>query len=337
MKIKRMGRTGLRVSELCLGTMTFGNQCDQPTSFAILDRAWEGGVNFIDTADIYPVPPDLKTAGGTETILGSWFQAHPGRRHETILATKGFASMSAAPNDGGASRRHIMDAVEASLRRLQTDFIDLYQMHNFDPNTPLGETLRALDDLVRAGKVRYIGCSNYRAYQLARALWASDRLGVARYDCVQPRYNVLFRHIESELLPLCQEEGVGVIAYNPLAGGFLTGKYRRDSGPESGTRFALGSSGDLHRRRYWHEAQLDAVDRYKAFFEERSKPLVQVALAWVLAQPAITSAIVGATRPEQLAESLPGAELPLDAEEVEFLDGLWYDLPRIKDPDIAFR
>ena len=332
MKIKRMGRTGLRVSEICLGTMTFGYQCDQPTSFAILDYAWQASVNFIDTADVYPLPPDPKTAGATETIIGNWFQAHPGRRHETILATKCYFKMTDAPNDAGCSRRHIMDAVEASLRRLQTDFIDLYQVHSFDVNTPLDETLHALDDLVRSGKVRYVGCSNYRAYQLAKALWTSDKLGIARYDCIQPRYNLLFREIENEVLPLCQEEGVGVITYNPLAGGFLSGKHRREAGPEPGSRFTLGASGDLYRRRYWQDAQFEAVDRFKAFFEKRGKPLVQVAVAWVLAQPAITSAIIGATKPEQLAGSLPAADMQLDAEEMAFLDSLWYDLPRTPEP-----
>jgi 1-deoxyxylulose-5-phosphate synthase len=328
MKIKRMGCTGLRVSEICVGTMTFGYQVDEPTAFAILDTAWQGGVNFIDTADIYPIPPDPKYAGATETIIGNWFQAHPGRRHETVLASKCFFKMTDAPNDGGLSRRHIMDAVEASLRRLQTDFLDLYQVHSFDANTPLDETLRALDDLVHSGKVRYVGCSNYRAYQVAKALWTSDRLGIARYDCVQPRYNLLYREIESELLPLCQDEGVGVISYNPLAGGFLTGKHKREAGPESGTRFALGASGELYRRRYWQDAQFDAVDRFKDFFEKRGKPLPQVAVAWVLAQPAITSAIVGATKPEQMAASLPAADIQLDAEEMAFLNSLWYDLPR---------
>ncbi len=331
MKIKRMGRTGLKVSEMCLGTMTFGHQCDQPTSFGILDTAWEGGINFIDTADAYPIPVDNNTVGATEVIIGNWFQAHPGRRHETILATKCHAKMSDAPNDVGGSRRHIMDAVEASLRRLQTDFIDLYQMHNFDANTPLDETLRALDDLVRSGKVRYIGCSNYRAYPLAKALWTSDKLGIARYDCIQPRYNLLFRDIESDVLPLCRDEGIGVIAYNPLAGGFLTGKHKREAGPETGTRFALGASGELYRRRYWQDAQFEAVDRYKDFFEKRGKSLVQVAVAWMLAQPTVTSAIIGATSPEQLKESLPATGLPLDAEEMQFLDTLWYDLPRQRD------
>ncbi len=337
MKIKRLGRTGLRVSEICLGTMTFGRQCDEATSFAILDAAFEAGVNFIDTADVYPLPPDLSTVGRTELIIGSYLKAHPGRRHETILATKCNGRMGPGPNDQGLSRRHIMDAVDASLRRLQTDFIDLYQVHSYDPLTPLEETLRALDDIVRAGKVRYIGCSNYLAYQLARALWKSEALGIARYDCIQPRYNLLFREFEHELFPLCQEEGVGVIVYNPLAGGFLTGKHRRDEPPDANGRFALGEAGKLYRNRYWHDAQFDAVDAMKDFFASRSKPLAQVALAWVLAQAVVTSAIVGATGPEQLRESLPAIELALEAEEMQFLDGLWFTLPRSKDTVVSRR
>ncbi len=337
MKIKRMGRTGLQVSEVCLGTMTFGRQCDEPTSFAILDRAWDSGINFIDTADMYPLPHDIATAGATETIIGNWFTAHPRRRHETVLATKCYAAMSSAANDQGLSRRHIMDAIDASLRRLQTDFIDLYQVHFYDTNTPLDETLRALDDLVRSGKVRYIGCSNYRAYQLAKALWTSDKLGIARYDCIQPRYNLLFREFENDLFPLCHEEGVGVIAYNPLAGGFLTGKHRRDAEPEAGGRFALDVGGKTYQGRYWHDAQFDAVDSLKAFFEPRNRSLTQVAMAWVLAQPVVTSAIVGATKPEQLDGSLPAVSLALDSEEMAFLNSIWYDLPRISDPSIALR
>ncbi len=338
MKTKRMGRTGLKVSEICLGTMTFGNQCDEPTSFAILDRAWHGGINFIDTADVYPLGGGLPLVGTTETIIGNWFKAHPGRRHETILATKCSGAMGEAPNDQGQSRRHIMDAIDASLRRLQTDFIDLYQVHFYDPNTPLDETLRALDDLVRSGKVRYIGCSNYRAHQLAKALWISDKYGLARYDCIQPRYNLLFRDFEIDLFPLCLEEGVGVIAYNPLAGGFLTGKHKREAGPESGGRFALGGdAGNLYRRRYWQDAQFDAVERMKAFFQPRGKSLVPVSVAWVLANPAVTSAIVGASKPEQLDDSLCAVDLALDKEEMEFLDTLWYDLPRVNDPTVTLR
>ncbi len=337
MKIKRLGRTGLRVSEICLGTMTFGRQCDEPTSFAILDTAYEAGITFMDTADVYPLPPDLTTVGRTETIIGNYLKAHPGRRHETVLATKCNARMGPGPNDQGLSRRHILDAIDASLRRLQTDFIDLYQVHSFDPETPLEETLRALDDIVRAGKARYIGCSNYMAWQLARALWKSESLGIARYDCIQPRYNLLFRDFEHELFPLCREEGVGVIVYNPLAGGFLTGKHRRDAPPDAKGRFALGEAGKLYRNRYWHDAQFDAVDALKAYFGPRNKSLTQVALAWVLTNPVVTSAIVGATSAEQLNESLPGINLSLDADEMQFLDGIWYSLPRPKDVTVSLR
>jgi 1-deoxyxylulose-5-phosphate synthase len=337
MKIKRMGRTGLKVSEICLGTMTFGKQCDEPSSFAILDRAWNAGVYFIDTADMYPVPHDLATVGATETIIGNWLKAHRGRRHETVLATKCFAAMGSAPHDQGLSRRHVMDAIDASLRRLQTDFVDLYQVHFYDSDTPLDETLRALDDLVRSGKVRYIGCSNHLAYQLARALWTSDKLGIARYDCVQPRYNLLFREIENELLPLCLEEGVGVIAYNPLAGGFLTGKHRREHEPEEGGRFDLGNTGVTYRKRYWRDASFDTVERMQRFFEKRNKSITTVAVAWVLAQPGITSAIVGASKLSHLDDSLAAVDMSLEAEEMEFLNGLWYDLPRDSDPSTALR
>ncbi len=337
MKIKRMGRTGLRVSEICLGTMTFGHQCDEATSFAILDRAWDAGVNFIDTADVYPLPVDPGTVGSTETIIGNWLSANHGRRHEVILATKCNGTMSAAPNDQGSSRRHILDSIDASLRRLNTDFIDLYQIHAYDPNTPLDETLRALEDLVHSGKVRYIGCSNYRAYQLARAIGISEKLGISRYDCVQPRYNLLYREIENELLPLCHEEGVGVIAYNPLAGGFLTGKHKRESEPEEGGRFTLGEAGKLYRKRYWREANFEAVERLRAFLSERNRSMTQVAVAWVLGQPDITSAIVGASSPEQIDESLPAVQVALEADEMEFLNSLWYDLPRDSDPTTALR
>ncbi|HZT82600.1 MAG TPA: aldo/keto reductase, partial [Gemmataceae bacterium] len=227
--------------------------------------------------------------------------------------------------------RHILKAVEDSLRRLRTDWIDLYQAHSPDPDTPLEETLRAFDDLVRQGKVRYVGCSNYPAWQVALALGISERLGLARFDCVQPRYNLLWREPEAELLPLCRDQGIGVLAYNPLAGGFLTGKYRSLE-PVPGTRFTLGKTGDLYRERYWHPAQLEAVERLRQFFAPRGKSLVTVAVAWVLAQPGITSAIVGASRPEQLDESLAAAELTLDAEELEACNLAWQALPRPANP-----
>jgi aryl-alcohol dehydrogenase-like predicted oxidoreductase len=330
MKTRRMGKTGLKVSEICLGTMTFGHQCDEKTSWAILDRAAEQGVTFLDTADVYPVPPTPETAGRTEEIVGAWLQ---GRRHRFVVATKCRMRVGTEANDEGLSRRHILQAVEDSLRRLRTDFIDLYQTHSPDPETPLEETLRALDDLVRQGKVRYIGCSNYPAWQVALSLGMSAREGLARFDCVQPRYNLLYREPEAELLPLCRDQGLGVIAYNPLAGGFLTGRYRTLEAPPPGTRFTLGKTGDLYRERYWQQAQLEAVEQLRGVLEPRGRSLVQVAVAWVLAQPGITAAIVGASKPEQLHDSLRAGDLTLEAEETEALNLAWYSLPRpVKPP-----
>jgi aryl-alcohol dehydrogenase-like predicted oxidoreductase len=335
MKITRMGRTGLKVSEVCLGTMTFGAQADEATSFAIMDKAAEAGVNFLDTADVYPMPVGPETVGRTEEIVGKWLK---GKRNDFVLATKCRGQMGPKPWDQGLSRKHILHAVEESLRRLQTDTIDLYQTHSPDTETPIEETMRALDDLVCSGKVRYIGCSNYQAWPLAKALWTSDRYNLARYDCVQPRYNILFRQIEDELLPLCREEGLGVIAYNPLAGGFLTGKYHHNAEPESGSRFdVFRDRARIYYDRYWQEAQFQAVERLQAFFAPRGKPLTQVAVAWVLQQPGVTSAIVGASRPEQLDGSLPAVSLTLDAEELAACDDAWFSLPRPRDSHIALR
>jgi aryl-alcohol dehydrogenase (NADP+) len=318
MRVKRLGRTGLKVSEICMGTMTFGAQADEHTAHAILGRALDAGINFIDTADVYPVPPSIETAGRTEEIVGRWLR---GKRSSVVLATKCRARVGPGPNDEGLSRAHILDAVEASLRRLQTDYIDLYQVHSPDPETPLDETLRALDDLVRWGKVRYLGCSNFEAWRLCKALAVSERLRLARFDCVQPRYSLLYREIERDLLPVCAEEGIGVIAYNPLAGGFLSGKYRRGDPPPEGTRFAFGGvSGVLYRARYWHDRLFDAVDKVKEVAEGCGATPAQVSVAWLLQQPAVTSAILGATRLEQLDESLKGAELTLDASAIEILN-----------------
>jgi aryl-alcohol dehydrogenase-like predicted oxidoreductase len=329
MKIRRLGKTGLKVSEICLGTMTFGHQCDERTSGAILDRAAEAGVFFFDTADAYPVPPTPETAGRTEEIVGAWLQ---GRRDRFVLATKCRIRVGPGANDEGLSRRHVLRACEDSLRRLRTDYIDLYQAHSPDPDTPLEETLAAFDQLVRQGKVRYVGCSNYPAWQVALALGVSARHGLARFDCVQPRYNLLYREIESELLPLCRDQGLGVIAYNPLAGGFLSGKYHTLEAPLPGTRFTLGKTGELYRQRYWHRAQLEAVEHLRGFFAPRGKSLVSVAVAWVLAQPGITSAIIGASRPEQLAESLAAVDMTLDDAEREVCNLAWYSLPRTPQP-----
>jgi aryl-alcohol dehydrogenase-like predicted oxidoreductase len=324
-----MGRTGLKVSALCLGTMTFGHQCDERTSAAIMDRAAEAGVDFIDTADAYPVPPSLETAGRTEEIVGRWLR---GKRSQFVVATKCRIRVGPGANDEGLSHRHILRAAEASLRRLGTDWIDLYQAHAPDPDTPPDETLRGFDDLVRQGKVRYIGCSNFPAWQVALSLGISERLGLARFDCVQPRYNILYREIESELLPLCRDQGLGVIVYNPLAGGFLSGKYKSLDATLPGTRFTLGKTGDLYRERYWHQAQLEAVDELQRHFKDRGVPLAMAAIAWVLAQPGLTSAIVGASRPEQLDATLVATELTLTAEDVEVCNRAWFRLPRLASP-----
>ena len=329
MKIRRMGQTGLKVSELCLGTMTFAQQADERASFAILDRAVEAGINFIDTADCYPVPPTPETSGRTEEIIGRWLA---GKRHHFVLATKCRIRVGHEPNDEGLSRRHILRAVEDSLRRLGTDHIDLYQAHSFDPETPIEESLRAFDDLVRQGKVRYVGCSNFAAWQVAIALGVSARHGLARFDCVQPRYNLLHRDIEAELLPLCRDQGLGVIAYNPLAGGFLTGKYASLEAVPEGTRFALGKTGELYRDRYWHRAQLEAVAQLKRHFDARGVSLVTASVAWVLAQPGLTSAILGASRAEQLGESLAATDFALSAEDREVCNLAWYSLPRPEQP-----
>jgi len=327
MKTKKMGRTGLKVSEICLGTMTFGVQCDEATSWAIMDRAVEGGVDFFDTADAYPLPVDPKTVGLTEDIIGRWMRKRE-NRDSIVLATKLRMAMGPRPNDGGLSRKHIIDAIEASLTRLQTEYIDLYQVHAPDPDTPIDETLRALDDLVRSGKVRYIGCSNFTAWQLSKALRTSERLNISRFDCLQPRYNLLYRDIEMELLPLCREEGVGVICYNPLAAGLLSGKYRAGQDPTPGTRFSLGSAGELYRRRYWQDTQIKAVEELAAFYEGRGRTLATAAIAWVLQNPVITSAIVGASRPEQLNDTLAAASITLSEEEMAACDAAWYQLPR---------
>jgi aryl-alcohol dehydrogenase-like predicted oxidoreductase len=323
-----MGRAGLKVSEICLGTMTFAGQCNEATSFRIMDVATDRGVTFFDTADVYPIPPDLATAGRTEEVIGRWLSAAPGRRQGLVLATKCRMKVGPGGNDSGLSRRHILAACEASLRRLRTDYLDLYQSHSPDPETPIDETLRAFDDLVRAGKVRYAGCSNYPAWQLALALGTSERSGWARYDCVQPRYNVLYREIEPELLPLCRAEGIGVIVYNPLAGGLLTGKHAAEAPPAPGTRFTMGASGELYRERYWHAAQFEAVATLKDYCRGRGWDLATASVAWVLHQPGITAAIVGASRPEQLDATLAAPELTFDDEARAVFDAVWWTIPR---------
>jgi 1-deoxyxylulose-5-phosphate synthase len=318
----RLGRTGLQVSRLCLGTMTFGLQCDEPTSVAILDRAAEGGIDFIDTSDVYPLGGGLETQGRTEEILGRWLV---GKRDQFIVATKCFGRTGPAPFDQGNSRKHILAAVDASLRRLQTDYIDLYQLHGYDPLTPIEETLGALDDLVQQGKVRYIGCSNFLTYQLVRAIGRSETHGLARFDSVQPRYNLLFRQIEREMLPFCGEDGVGVIPYNPLAGGLLSGKHNRADAPTSGSRFTLGTAARNYQERYWHDREFDTVEKLVPLAEEAGVSLVTLAVAWVLANPAITAPIIGASRADQLDANLAATTFTLDDTLKQQLDEITHD------------
>lgn len=321
MEYVRLGRTGLQVSKLCLGTMTFGLQCDEPTSHAILDAAYDAGITFIDTADVYPLGGGHETVGRTEEIVGSWLAAHPGRRDDIVLATKCVGSMGDRPWQSGASRRHIVEAVDASLRRLGVDRIDLYQLHSPDPATPIDETIQALDDLVRSGKVGYVGCSNFLAYQVARAVGRSEALGLARFDSIQPRYNLLFRQIERELLPLAEEQSIGVIPYNPIAGGMLTGKHRRGA-PTSGTRFTLGSAQGRYQDRYWNDGAFDTVDELTPLAAEAGVSLTTLAVSWVLSNPVITAPIIGASKPEQLADSVAALEHPLDVDLKARLDEL---------------
>jgi aryl-alcohol dehydrogenase-like predicted oxidoreductase len=317
---RRLGRTGLKVAQLCLGSMTFGNTCDEATSCAIMDAYAEAGGNFIDTADIYSRWAQGNPGGVSEQIIGRWMQER-GNRDSMVIATKVRGAMGEGPNDQGLSRRHIMDAVEASLSRLQTDYIDLYQAHSDDQETPLDETLAAFDDLVRQGKVRYIGASNYSAWRLTRALWESDRHGYARYDSLQPHYNLAYRdEFERELEPLCLEQGLGVIPYSPLAAGFLTGKYRR------GQELPRSRRAEGIKRRYLNErgfALLDEIDKVAAAHHATT---AQVALVWLLARPAITAPIIGANSVEQLRETLAAGALRLAPEAIKALDaaGDWH-------------
>ena len=317
MEYRNLGRTGLNVSELCLGTMTFGWSADEPTSFDIMSAAFDAGLNFFDTADVYP--RWASHAGHSEEIIGRWLKNQ--QRDRLVIATKVRSKMSDDPNDEGLSRKHILAAVEGSLRRLQTDYIDLYQSHAYDASTPLEETMRAFDDLVRQGKVRYVGCSNYPAWRLAKALWISDKQNLARYDALQPHYSLVHRaEFERELMPLCLDQGVAVIPYSPLAGGFLTGKYRRGQPAPKTTR-----SGSVQR--YLNEKNFALVDRLAAMGQARGKTVSQMALAWQLSNPAVTSPIIGARTVNQLQESLGAAGLRLSAEEKRELDEMtaWQD------------
>lgn len=327
MQKRHIGKHGLEVTSLCLGTMTFGLQVDEQVSRQILDKAFDHRLTFLDTADAYPLGGTVDTTGETEAIIGRWMK-DKGNRDQIVLATKCFAPTKKGLNNKGLSRKHIIDSVEDSLRRLQTDYIDLYQSHGFDPATPIEESLRAFDDLVTAGKVRYVGCSNYPAWRLGEAIRAADKMGIAGYICVQPRYNLLYREIETELLPLCVDQGIGVIVYNPLAGGFLSGKYKPNQEPEEGTRFTLGTAADRYQARYWEDAQFQAVETLKAVVLDQGLNMVSVAVAWVVARQGVTSAIIGASKPEQLDANLASASVEFDDELTQACEAAWWSLPR---------
>ncbi|CAN5163423.1 aldo/keto reductase [soil metagenome] len=308
MEYRRLGRTGLMVSELCLGTMTFGNEADEETSKGILDRFMEAGGNFVDTANVY-------SRGVSEEITGRAIRGH--EREDIVLATKFRFPMGSGPNDKGASRKHIIAACEASLKRLGTDFIDLYQIHCWDAHTPIEETLSALDELVRSGKVRYIGASNFSGWQIQKSLRVSERDGLARFDCLQPQYSLIVRDIEREVLPVCREEGLGVIPWSPLAGGFLSGKYSREDAPPQDTRMA--SWADTWERHATPE-KFDVVDRVSEIAGERGTEPAQVALNWVKDRPGVTAPIIGARDTGQLEKSLDATGWSLSEEELESLE-----------------
>lgn len=296
---RTLGRSGLNVSAYALGTNAFGGRADEETSIAIIHHAIDHGVNLIDTANIY-------TNTNSERIIG---KAIHDRRDQVVLATKCAAKIGDGPNDRGASRWHIMREVDRSLARMHTDYIDLYQMHTWDDQTPLEETLRALDDLVRAGKVRYAGCSNYAAWQVCRALWISDRRGFVRYESVQPEYSPADRRIETELVPCCLAEGVGLLVYFPLAGGVLTGKYKPGSPPPQGSR-ALTQPQFAKRM---NEQNLRLAQDMAGLASEIGGTVSQLTLAWVMQRPGITSALVGATRVAQQEENLKAVDLKVPA------------------------
>ena len=312
MNYVRLGRSGLKVSRVCVGTNMFGaGYVDDDRAVSVIDAAFDAGINFIDTADAY-------NSGHSEVVVGKTVSSH---RHDFVVATKGFIATGPGPNDIGLSRKHLMDAVEASLSRLDTDYIDLYQVHYFDPDTPLEETLKTLDDLVRQGKLRYIGCSNFAAWQLMRALWVSDRDGFERFESVQPEYNLGKRDIEGELFDACSNQDVGIIPYQIFMGGVLTGRYNPDSPPPSDSHMA-----SRHAQRakdtYWTDRTFKMVESLKATAAELEISVPQLLIAWTLSRPQITSVIVGASRPEQAQGNAEAVSIELPEEIVARLDSL---------------
>jgi aryl-alcohol dehydrogenase-like predicted oxidoreductase len=314
MEYRYMGKTGLRVSELCLGAMTFGRESSEEDSFRILDHFVESGGNFIDTANVY-------SRGISEEILGRWLTTR--KRDDLIIATKVRFTMGEGPNDVGLSRHHILRQVEASLRRLNTDYLDLYQVHMWDPGTPLEETLGTLDNLVKSGKVRYIGASNYNAWQLQKSVDLSHQMGWEQFTCLQPLYNLLDRSTEWELIPVCLNEGLGVIPWSPLRGGWLSGKYHRgmDAPPENTRiREATDKGWSESWTKYDNEHTWGVIDALMTAAEEVEKSPAQVALNWLLQRPGVTAPIIGARTMKQLEDNLGATGWSLSAEQVSQLE-----------------
>lgn len=318
MEYRRLGRTGLKVTPLCLGTMNFGPRTSEVESIEIIHQAIDAGINFIDTADLYGQPlNEGRGQGITEKIVG---KALNGKRAKIILATKFFATMDRDnPNARGGSRLHVIQACEDSLRRLQTDYIDLYQMHRPDPEIPIDETLRALDDLIQAGKVRYIGTSSFAGWQLIESLWESDQLRLNRFVSEQPRYSLIDRRIENDVVPVAQKYGIAILPYSPLGGGILTGKYHHDQPFPEGTRAVDQAWGEwatsfLSDKVY---ALVDVVQDLATVLESTPS---QLSLAWVLQQPGVTSAIIGPRTTAHLEDNLGALEVSLDSEIIQRLD-----------------
>lgn len=314
MLMRKLGNTGLKVAELCFGGNVLGWTCDEPTSKAVLDAYAEGGGNFIDTADVYSRWVPGHKGGESEEVLGRWMRER-GNRQSMIIATKLGSPMGSGPNERGLSRRRIFEAVEASLQRLQTDYIDLYQSHSDDFDTPLHETMEAFDDLVKQGKVRYVGASNYSAWRLTRALWESDKHKLVRYESIQPVYNLLKREdYERELEPLCLEQNVSVITYSSLASGFFSGKYRQGQ-PLPASPRAAGI-----QKNYMNDKGFAVLTEVERIAQNHAATSGQVALAWIMARPGITAPIASATSVAQTHELLGATELKLAKEEMAALD-----------------
>ncbi|OME80723.1 aldo/keto reductase [Paenibacillus sp. FSL A5-0031] len=307
MEYRKLGRTGLKVSEVSLGTMAFGRWIDEDASAAILDAALDHGINLVDTANVYG-------EGESERILGNLLKE---RRHQIVLATKVHGRVGEGVNDSGQSRYHIYKAVEDSLKRLKTDYLDLYQVHRFDSNTPLEETLRALDDLVRQGKVRYIGASNFAAWQLAKAHGISALHSLHRFESLQPEYSIISREIEKEIIPFVQSEQVGVIVYSPLGRGILSGKYRVGEAPPEGSRLAAG---EQRLEELLKKNAIPVAEAIRPLAEEKGLTQAQYALSWVLSRPGITSAILGASKLEHITEAAKSWDVKLSAEELAKAD-----------------